>query len=101
MCTHVNHGMESDDPAVAAMYLAYAATFDPSVYVRCAPATSRLPALGHHVFHGAQAAARAATSEFCGPPPHGSAPRCGSPGVGSWRAGAAAPARAGCCLSRP
>eukprot|EP00873_Tetraselmis_striata_P014030 jgi/Tetstr1/434294/TSEL_023401.t1 len=26
--------MESDDPAVAAMHLAYAATFDPSVYVR-------------------------------------------------------------------
>eukprot|EP00873_Tetraselmis_striata_P008559 jgi/Tetstr1/428823/TSEL_018810.t1 len=35
MCTHVNHGMESDDrPAVAAMHPAYAATFDPSVYVR-------------------------------------------------------------------
>eukprot|EP00873_Tetraselmis_striata_P037768 jgi/Tetstr1/458032/TSEL_044540.t1 len=26
--------MESDDPAVAAMHLAYAAIFDPSVYVR-------------------------------------------------------------------
>eukprot|EP00873_Tetraselmis_striata_P015071 jgi/Tetstr1/435335/TSEL_024253.t1 len=34
MCTHVNHGMESDDPAVAALHLAYAATFAPSVYVR-------------------------------------------------------------------
>eukprot|EP00873_Tetraselmis_striata_P039301 jgi/Tetstr1/459565/TSEL_004930.t1 len=34
LCTHVNHGMRSDDPAVAAMHLAYAATFDPSVYVR-------------------------------------------------------------------
>eukprot|EP00873_Tetraselmis_striata_P042427 jgi/Tetstr1/462691/TSEL_007657.t1 len=27
--------MESDDPAVAAMHLAYAATFDPSVYLAC------------------------------------------------------------------
>eukprot|EP00873_Tetraselmis_striata_P009785 jgi/Tetstr1/430049/TSEL_019909.t1 len=34
LCTHVNHVMESDDPAVAAMHLAYTATFDPSVYVR-------------------------------------------------------------------
>eukprot|EP00873_Tetraselmis_striata_P014259 jgi/Tetstr1/434523/TSEL_023615.t1 len=34
LCTHVNHGMESDDPRVAAMHLAYAATFDPSVYLR-------------------------------------------------------------------
>eukprot|EP00873_Tetraselmis_striata_P037391 jgi/Tetstr1/457655/TSEL_004236.t1 len=33
LCTHVNHWMESDDPAVAAMHLAYAATFDPSVYM--------------------------------------------------------------------
>eukprot|EP00873_Tetraselmis_striata_P026822 jgi/Tetstr1/447086/TSEL_034524.t1 len=34
MCTHVNYGMEFEDPEVAAMHLAYAATFDPSVYVR-------------------------------------------------------------------
>eukprot|EP00873_Tetraselmis_striata_P037676 jgi/Tetstr1/457940/TSEL_044458.t1 len=34
MCTHVNHEMESDVPAVAAMHPAYIATFDPSVYVR-------------------------------------------------------------------
>eukprot|EP00873_Tetraselmis_striata_P019798 jgi/Tetstr1/440062/TSEL_028421.t1 len=34
LCTHVNHGMESDDPEVAAMHLAYAATFDPYVYLR-------------------------------------------------------------------
>eukprot|EP00873_Tetraselmis_striata_P013171 jgi/Tetstr1/433435/TSEL_022709.t1 len=52
LCTYVNHGMESDDPAVAAMHLAYAATFDPSVYV-------------------------------------------------CWRAGGAAPTRAGCCLMMP
>eukprot|EP00873_Tetraselmis_striata_P043214 jgi/Tetstr1/463478/TSEL_008369.t1 len=33
LCTHVNHGMESGDPAVAAMHLAYAAAFDdPSAY---------------------------------------------------------------------
>eukprot|EP00873_Tetraselmis_striata_P006904 jgi/Tetstr1/427168/TSEL_017356.t1 len=49
MCTHVNHGMESDDPTVAAMHLAYAATFDPSVYIcavlasgRCSAGTRRL-----------------------------------------------------------
>eukprot|EP00873_Tetraselmis_striata_P021721 jgi/Tetstr1/441985/TSEL_003135.t1 len=43
--THVNHGMESDDPAVAAMHLACAATFDPSVYLacgRCSASTRRL-----------------------------------------------------------
>eukprot|EP00873_Tetraselmis_striata_P034966 jgi/Tetstr1/455230/TSEL_042077.t1 len=34
LCTHVNHGMESDDPEVAAMHLAYATTFDPYVYLR-------------------------------------------------------------------
>eukprot|EP00873_Tetraselmis_striata_P039513 jgi/Tetstr1/459777/TSEL_005130.t1 len=68
VCTHMNHGMESDDPAVAAMHLAYAATFDPSVYVRCAPRAG-CPRSGHHVFHGARAAARAATCEFCSPPP--------------------------------
>eukprot|EP00873_Tetraselmis_striata_P005801 jgi/Tetstr1/426065/TSEL_016396.t1 len=37
--------MESDDPAVAAMHLAYAATFDPSVYLacgRCSASTRRL-----------------------------------------------------------
>eukprot|EP00873_Tetraselmis_striata_P044161 jgi/Tetstr1/464425/TSEL_009217.t1 len=34
LCTHVNHGMESDDPEVAAMHLAYATTFDPFVYLR-------------------------------------------------------------------
>eukprot|EP00873_Tetraselmis_striata_P014007 jgi/Tetstr1/434271/TSEL_023378.t1 len=60
--------MESDDPAVAAMHLAYAATFDPSVYVRCAPRAG-CPRSGHHVFHGVRAAARTATYEFCNPPP--------------------------------
>eukprot|EP00873_Tetraselmis_striata_P024366 jgi/Tetstr1/444630/TSEL_032478.t1 len=35
LCTHVNHGMEFDDPAVAAVHLAYAATFDPYVYLAC------------------------------------------------------------------
>eukprot|EP00873_Tetraselmis_striata_P015964 jgi/Tetstr1/436228/TSEL_025073.t1 len=50
MCTHVNHGMESDDPEVAAMHLAYAANFDPSVYLRCAPRDD-CPRSGHHVFH--------------------------------------------------
>eukprot|EP00873_Tetraselmis_striata_P021660 jgi/Tetstr1/441924/TSEL_030131.t1 len=40
LCTHVNHGMESDDPAVAAMHLAYAATFAPSVYVRSRAASA-------------------------------------------------------------
>eukprot|EP00873_Tetraselmis_striata_P026877 jgi/Tetstr1/447141/TSEL_034578.t1 len=34
LCTHVNHGMESDDPEVAATHHAYSATFDPSVYLR-------------------------------------------------------------------
>eukprot|EP00873_Tetraselmis_striata_P021224 jgi/Tetstr1/441488/TSEL_029719.t1 len=68
LCTHVNHGMESDDPAVAAMHLAYAATFDPSVYVMCAPRAG-CPRSGHHVSHGTRAAARAATCEFCSPPP--------------------------------
>eukprot|EP00873_Tetraselmis_striata_P027995 jgi/Tetstr1/448259/TSEL_035546.t1 len=68
LCTHVNHGMESDDPEVAAMHLAYAETFDPSVYLRCVPRDG-CPRSGHHVFHGAQAAARAATCEFCSPPP--------------------------------
>eukprot|EP00873_Tetraselmis_striata_P021926 jgi/Tetstr1/442190/TSEL_030340.t1 len=34
LCTHVKQGMESDDPAVAAMHLAYVATFDPFVHVR-------------------------------------------------------------------
>eukprot|EP00873_Tetraselmis_striata_P043135 jgi/Tetstr1/463399/TSEL_008321.t1 len=75
LCTHVTHGMESDDPAVvAAMHLAYAATFDPSVYVRCAPRAG-CSRSGHNVFHGARAAARAATCEFCSPaPPPPSAP---------------------------
>eukprot|EP00873_Tetraselmis_striata_P023831 jgi/Tetstr1/444095/TSEL_003331.t1 len=68
--------MESDDPAVAAMYLTYAATFDPYVYVRCAPRAG-CPRSGHHVFHGAPAAARAATCEFCSPPP----PTAPPPGV--------------------
>eukprot|EP00873_Tetraselmis_striata_P021528 jgi/Tetstr1/441792/TSEL_030009.t1 len=66
LCTHVNHGMESDDPEVAAMHLAYATTFDPSVYLRCVPRDG-CPRSGHHVFHGAQAAARAATCQFCSP----------------------------------
>eukprot|EP00873_Tetraselmis_striata_P038129 jgi/Tetstr1/458393/TSEL_044831.t1 len=48
------------------MHLAYVATFDPSVYVRCAPRAG-CPRSGHHVFHGAPAAARAATCEFCSP----------------------------------
>eukprot|EP00873_Tetraselmis_striata_P040102 jgi/Tetstr1/460366/TSEL_005665.t1 len=68
--------MESDDPEVAPMHLAYAATFDPSVYVRCVPRDG-CPRSGHHVFHGAQAAARAATCEFCTPPP----PTAPPPGV--------------------
>eukprot|EP00873_Tetraselmis_striata_P006629 jgi/Tetstr1/426893/TSEL_017106.t1 len=68
--------MESDDPVVAVMHLAYAATFDPSVYVRCAPRAG-CPRSGHHVFHGARAAARAATCEFCSPPP----PTAPPPGV--------------------
>eukprot|EP00873_Tetraselmis_striata_P007045 jgi/Tetstr1/427309/TSEL_017478.t1 len=76
LCTHVNHGMESDDPEVAAMHLAYAETFDPSVYLRCVPRDG-CPRSGHHVFHGAQAAARAATCEFCSPPP----PTAPPPGV--------------------
>eukprot|EP00873_Tetraselmis_striata_P026850 jgi/Tetstr1/447114/TSEL_034552.t1 len=45
LCMHVKCGMESDDPAVAAMHLAYAATFDPSVYLacgRCSASTRRL-----------------------------------------------------------
>eukprot|EP00873_Tetraselmis_striata_P010360 jgi/Tetstr1/430624/TSEL_020417.t1 len=50
LCTHVNHGMESDDPEVAAMHLAYAATFDPSVYLRCAPIDD-CPRSGHHLFY--------------------------------------------------
>eukprot|EP00873_Tetraselmis_striata_P025552 jgi/Tetstr1/445816/TSEL_033457.t1 len=69
--------MESGDPAVAAMHPSYAATFDPSVYVRCAPRAG-CPRSGHHVFHGARAAARAATCEFCNPPPPSTAP---PPGV--------------------
>eukprot|EP00873_Tetraselmis_striata_P023247 jgi/Tetstr1/443511/TSEL_031515.t1 len=60
--------MESDDPEVSAMHLAYAATFDPSVYLRCVPRDD-CPRSGHHVFHGARAAARAAICEFCSPPP--------------------------------
>eukprot|EP00873_Tetraselmis_striata_P006610 jgi/Tetstr1/426874/TSEL_017088.t1 len=76
LCTHVNHGMESDDPEVAAMHLAYATTFDPSVYLRCVPRDG-CPRSGHHVFHGAQAAARAATCQFCSPPP----PTAPPPGV--------------------
>eukprot|EP00873_Tetraselmis_striata_P007112 jgi/Tetstr1/427376/TSEL_017540.t1 len=84
LCTHVNHGMESDDPEVAAMHLAYAETFDPSVYLRCVPRDG-CPRSGHHVFHGAQAAARAATCEFCSPLP----PTAPSPGV-------ALPASAAC-----
>eukprot|EP00873_Tetraselmis_striata_P011369 jgi/Tetstr1/431633/TSEL_021163.t1 len=58
------------------MHLAYDATFDPSVYVRCAPRAG-CPGSGHHVFHGAQAAARAATCEFCSPAPPAAPP----PGV--------------------
>eukprot|EP00873_Tetraselmis_striata_P021295 jgi/Tetstr1/441559/TSEL_029788.t1 len=58
------------------MHLAYDATFDPSVYVRCAPRAG-CPGSGHHVFHGAQAAARAATCEFCSPTPPAAPP----PGV--------------------
>eukprot|EP00873_Tetraselmis_striata_P025721 jgi/Tetstr1/445985/TSEL_003542.t1 len=103
LCTHVNNRMESDDPEVAAMHLAYAATFDLSVYLRCVPRDG-CPRSGHHVFHGAQAAARAATCEFCSPPP----PTAPPPGValpasaaGVVRALQLAPARAGCCLSRP
>eukprot|EP00873_Tetraselmis_striata_P025233 jgi/Tetstr1/445497/TSEL_033273.t1 len=76
LCTHMNHGMESDDPEVAAMHLAYATTFDPSVYLRCVPQDG-CPRSGHHVFHGAQAAARAATCQFCSPPP----PTAPPPGV--------------------
>eukprot|EP00873_Tetraselmis_striata_P025483 jgi/Tetstr1/445747/TSEL_033395.t1 len=76
LCTHVNHGMESDDPEVAAMHLAYATTFDPSVYLRRVPRDG-CPRSGHHVFHGAQAAARAATCQFCSPPP----PTAPPPGV--------------------
>eukprot|EP00873_Tetraselmis_striata_P021728 jgi/Tetstr1/441992/TSEL_003142.t1 len=70
LSTHVNHGMESDDPAVAAMHLACAATFDPSVYVWCA-SRAGCPR------SGARAAARAATCEFCSPPP----PTAPPPGV--------------------
>eukprot|EP00873_Tetraselmis_striata_P016600 jgi/Tetstr1/436864/TSEL_025640.t1 len=58
------------------MHLACAATFDPFVYVRCAPRAG-CPRSGHHVFHGAQAAARAATCEFCSPP----TPTAPPPGV--------------------
>eukprot|EP00873_Tetraselmis_striata_P039039 jgi/Tetstr1/459303/TSEL_004698.t1 len=76
LCTHANHGMESDDPEVVAMHLAYATTFDPSVYLRCVPRDG-CPRSGHHVFHGAQAAARAATCQFCSPPP----PTAPPPGV--------------------
>eukprot|EP00873_Tetraselmis_striata_P028823 jgi/Tetstr1/449087/TSEL_036299.t1 len=76
LCTHVNHGMESDDPEVAAIHLAYAETFDPSVYLRCVPRDG-CPRSGHHVFHGAQAAAGAATCEICSPPP----PTAPPPGV--------------------
>eukprot|EP00873_Tetraselmis_striata_P013904 jgi/Tetstr1/434168/TSEL_002492.t1 len=76
LCTHLNHGMESDDPEVAAMHLAYATTFDPSVYLRCVPRDG-CPRSGHHVFHGAQAAARAATCQFYSPPP----PTAPPPGV--------------------
>eukprot|EP00873_Tetraselmis_striata_P012799 jgi/Tetstr1/433063/TSEL_022398.t1 len=98
--THVIHGMESDDPAVAAMHLAYAATFDPSVYARCAQRAG-CPRSGHHVFHGAPAAARAVTCEFCGPPP----PTAPPPGVAlpASAAGVRALQRqhAGCCPSRP
>eukprot|EP00873_Tetraselmis_striata_P039639 jgi/Tetstr1/459903/TSEL_005245.t1 len=54
--THVIHGMESDDPAVAAMHLAYAATFDPSVYAR---ASTPAPAPAAHD------AALAATARWC------------------------------------
>eukprot|EP00873_Tetraselmis_striata_P006264 jgi/Tetstr1/426528/TSEL_016826.t1 len=43
MCKHVNHGMESDDPEVSAKHLAYAATFDPSVYLRSASTRRLLP----------------------------------------------------------
>eukprot|EP00873_Tetraselmis_striata_P005088 jgi/Tetstr1/425352/TSEL_015801.t1 len=68
--------MESDDPAVVAMHLAYAATVDPSAYVRCVPRAGCRRS-GLHVFHGAQAAARAATCEFCSPPP----PTAPPPGV--------------------
>eukprot|EP00873_Tetraselmis_striata_P004025 jgi/Tetstr1/424289/TSEL_014857.t1 len=48
LCMHVNHGMDSDDPEVAAMHLAYATTFDPFVYLRwmacgrCSASTRRL-----------------------------------------------------------
>eukprot|EP00873_Tetraselmis_striata_P036930 jgi/Tetstr1/457194/TSEL_043843.t1 len=31
LCTHLDHGMESDVPAVATMHLACAETFDPTV----------------------------------------------------------------------
>eukprot|EP00873_Tetraselmis_striata_P021594 jgi/Tetstr1/441858/TSEL_030069.t1 len=76
LCTHVNHGMESDDPEVAAMHLAYATTFNPSVYLRCVPRDG-CPRSGHHLFHGAQAAARAAICQFCSPP----SPTAPPPGV--------------------
>eukprot|EP00873_Tetraselmis_striata_P040622 jgi/Tetstr1/460886/TSEL_006043.t1 len=65
LCTHVNHGMELDVPAVAAMHLAYAATFDPSVYrqqLACGRCNSSQ--------HGAPAAASddaafASTARWC------------------------------------
>eukprot|EP00873_Tetraselmis_striata_P015900 jgi/Tetstr1/436164/TSEL_025010.t1 len=68
MCKHVNHEIKSDVPALAAMHLAYDGTFDPSVYVRCAPRAG-CPRSGHHVFHGARVAARAAICKLCNPPP--------------------------------
>eukprot|EP00873_Tetraselmis_striata_P022646 jgi/Tetstr1/442910/TSEL_030973.t1 len=58
------------------MHLAYAATFDLYVYVRCAPRAG-CPRSGHHEFHGAPAPARAATCEFCKAPP----PTAPPPGV--------------------
>eukprot|EP00873_Tetraselmis_striata_P014710 jgi/Tetstr1/434974/TSEL_023965.t1 len=36
ICTHANRGTESDVLAVAAVHLAYVATFESSVYVRAA-----------------------------------------------------------------
>eukprot|EP00873_Tetraselmis_striata_P006631 jgi/Tetstr1/426895/TSEL_017108.t1 len=69
LCTHVNHEMESDDPAVAAMHLAYAATFDPSCMCGAPHEPAARARATTHVFHGARAAARAATCEFCKPPP--------------------------------
>eukprot|EP00873_Tetraselmis_striata_P001537 jgi/Tetstr1/421801/TSEL_012704.t1 len=56
MCTHMDHMMESNVPAVAAMHLEYAATFDPFVYLRCAPRAG-CPRSGHRVFLGARATA--------------------------------------------